>query len=297
MRWNVFFLVISAFSILLFQNCNRIELAPSTVDQISYFNLKIKNCREEGVEGGEIVSVFASNLALRIYENQLEVDSDKDGLVDLLEIDPAVSDRFGLNRTQEDTVSDDYRDAIVFRAGIDLENQYNLAFCDTGLDDTDRDGLRDCEEELLNLNPLLPDSDNDDITDFFEFHIGLNPLNELDAKANTDYDLKNNFEEVQAMQPWADQRATSNRPVRYSVTAQDENCIDLSIEDLPIYRPLKQNIIYVHILEKDLQDQQYLRVLIGEVNTLFIDEAQVLVEAPGITEFFVEPLEEEEREE
>lgn len=61
--------------------------------------------------------------------------------------------------------------------------------------DSDHDGLRDCEELLLNTDPYHADSDRDTIPDGLELRFGLDPRVD-DAGSDSDFDGLSNIEEV-----------------------------------------------------------------------------------------------------
>ncbi|MDR0993165.1 MAG: polysaccharide deacetylase family protein, partial [Verrucomicrobiota bacterium] len=125
--------------------------------------------------------VFANQAdTLRDYLIKLDLDSDKDGLRDYIELD------WGLDPGKWDTDGDllgDYEE-VVYDGNASRYNPYHPASNSTGTDlnatspDTDFDGLTDYEEtDVTFTNPLLADTDGDGIRDGDEVKgYGSNPL-------------------------------------------------------------------------------------------------------------------------
>jgi hypothetical protein len=102
-----------------------------------------------------------------------EVDSDSDGVVDVLEI------RFGTNPSSPDTDGDGLTDLFETGRGGD---QHLATNADTdgdtipdGSEDVDSDGLTALQEQAAGSDPLRADTDGDGISDAVEVAAGTNP--------------------------------------------------------------------------------------------------------------------------
>ena len=100
--------------------------------------------------------------------------------------------------------------------------------------DSDHDGIRDCEEELIGTTVLSADSDHDTIPDGVEIRFGLDPRVD-DAEDDYDFDGVSNLEEVlRNSNPRADDPAQRRTPAfRYELdrafeTLDQRECFDLS---------------------------------------------------------------------
>lgn len=121
-----------------------------------------------GSEGGDQTSAANTQAALIVQQtaaaNQtatavLALDSDGDGLSDILEIG------LGTNPNQTDTDLDKLSD------GDEVNNRKT----DPKKADTDGDGLTDGDEVARGINPLLVDTDGDGLNDADEIRIGSDP--------------------------------------------------------------------------------------------------------------------------
>ena len=127
-------------------------------------------------------------------------DSDADGLADDEEAD------FGTDPTLRDTDGDGIGDKVeilLATTGLDplvFNDPPTCRFLDEDVRftiDTDGDGLLDCEEALLRLDPTLFDSDRDGIPDPLEVFAGTNFL-EDDGLQDADFDGTPNIDELRA---------------------------------------------------------------------------------------------------
>ncbi|MBN2360691.1 MAG: VWA domain-containing protein [Deltaproteobacteria bacterium] len=165
--------------------------------------------------------IFVTNRNLMPGLEKMEIDSDGDGLSDQTEYD------IGSDPLLVDTDGDGYSDLVEHRyktQGTDPINPIKpytpclamgaqpLTPADdpssgapgTSLSpsddeaqatDADRDGLRDCEEELLGTSNTSADTDKDTIPDGLEVRFGLDPRL-YDADDDWDFDGLSNIEEV-----------------------------------------------------------------------------------------------------
>ena len=97
-------------------------------------------------------------------------DSDADGLSDEEE------EALGTMPTNPDTDGDGYRDGIEARSGGKLDPLIFNEGCLTGILDTDKDGLRDCEETISGTSLTHQDTDRDTIPDAMEVLLGSSPI-------------------------------------------------------------------------------------------------------------------------
>ena len=127
-------------------------------------------------------------------------DSDEDGLAD--DEEPAL----GTDPARRDTDGDGIGDKVELLlqgTGVDPlvpDDPVTCAFLDPAVRftiDTDGDGLLDCEEALLRLDPTLFDTDRDGLPDPLEALSGTNFL-EDDGLADADFDGTSNIDELRA---------------------------------------------------------------------------------------------------
>jgi hypothetical protein len=100
----------------------------------------------------------------RLGSNPLLADSDRDGLVDLVEYTGGDSG-IPTNPTDKDSDNDGLADSFELSSGTDPIDR-----------DSDRDGLSDSLELGQNTNPLAGDSDGDGVTDNIEVWHGSDAL-------------------------------------------------------------------------------------------------------------------------
>jgi hypothetical protein len=127
-------------------------------------------------------------------------DSDADGLIDDDEAG------YGTDPTRRDTDGDGIGDKVellLAGAGINpvvADDPVTCAFLDPAVRftiDSDGDGLLDCEEALLRLDPTLFDSDRDGLPDLLEVTAGTNFLQD-DGLDDADFDGTSNIDELRA---------------------------------------------------------------------------------------------------
>lgn len=114
-----------------------------------------------------------------IFEPELELDSDNDGLCDYFE------QLFGTDKMNPDSDSDglsDYEEVFI-TCTDPLKEDTSGDGVNDALSDNDNDGLSNIDEIKNNTDPNIADSDNDNINDGDEINLGSNPL-----KADSDDD-------------------------------------------------------------------------------------------------------------
>lgn len=118
------------------------------------------------------------------------LDSDGDGLADLFEI------RIGTDLLSIDTDLDQLSDRVEWenrRSGLSPLDPDD-AKCES-FEDTDGDGLNDCEELFVGTLKELVDTDGDGLSDWLEFRFATSPQ-QIEGKNDLDWDGTYNFDEV-----------------------------------------------------------------------------------------------------
>lgn len=153
------------------------------------------------------------------YQGTWTADFDGDGLGDEEER------RLGFSATSQDSSGTGHSDLAVARFGASPTN-CNL----DSRQDSDRDGLTDCDEQLLMTDPLKGDSDSDGGIDLWEVLHGFNPKNGQDLVVDSDNDGISNLEEMlQGSHPLD----PASRTALFTQTLQmdDRGCWNLGIQN------------------------------------------------------------------
>ena len=242
--------------ILSFQNCGYPELTlppepPKTV------SVKLNNYCPQGALVFQ--EIFAYNASSIMKTDRFIPDFDRDGLSDEVELDVALRDAFKINVASKDTNGDFYSDLINISLGYDKDNQFRLSICDVGYNDTDLDGLTDCEEMVLGIDRLDPDSDQDGIPDGLEVRNGLNPKDPVDSRSDLDRDDLTNLEEIKANTPLKNTNDIylDRLALKYSVeTYLDDSsqpCYNITVDSIPIMEVTNGNYIRVYLMESRIE--------------------------------------------
>ena len=249
------FLGLLAFS-FVFQNCSypHVQDAPIPPKTVT---LKVNNyCPQNGAQFEEI---FAYNASTNLEKAQFIPDFDRDGLSDKDELDVQLKQKYNIHVSSKDTNGDYYSDLINIRLGFDKDNQFRFSVCDAGYNDTDLDGLTDCEEAALKIDRLDPDSDQDGIPDGLEGRNHLNPSDNVDSRSDLDQDGLTNLEEVKANSPL---KNTNNKYINqislkyYSenyLTDTGDPCYNLEVSNIPILNVTNGNYVRIYLLESRLE--------------------------------------------
>jgi hypothetical protein len=218
-------------------------------------------------------------------------DTDADGLSD------AEERTLGTNIESRDSDDQDgYSDLFETRYrrnGFDpLDGNIPALPC-TDAVDSDGDGINDCEEAFLELDPRNPDTDGDNILDGVEVRAGMDPA-VPDADRDPDYDGIINRSEIQGnTNPnRVDGDRFQKERVRYTLTDkgelpirdrdtgehEDRRCYDFEVSNLELVvteqqRDRGRNRIYMHIIGEPLG-------LSGSRST--IRQACIEVKYPGV---------------
>ncbi|MCC6746239.1 MAG: hypothetical protein IT371_01185 [Deltaproteobacteria bacterium] len=187
---------------------------------------------------------IATNLNAQPADGAVIPDSDGDGLSDKAELNA------GTNAASLDTDGDGFSDTLehFFRSSgwdtldpkdADCSMAASDANGDGKLDDSDGDGLYDCEERFLGTNKDLFDTDADGIPDGVEVRFGTNPTDPKDVEGDLDVDGMPSGDEIRLhTDPRADDASHRSRAsYRYDVQrtgtgiqlqgltcAKDEDC-------------------------------------------------------------------------
>jgi len=209
----------------------------------------------------EYIDLYASNYSAKLDRNKLLVDFDRDGLPNSYDSNT----EYAISPLKYDTNKDGYRDLLVYLSGIDIKNQQYLKVCDDFEQDTDKDGLTDCEENnFIRSDPKSFDTDKDSIPDELEIIYGLNPNDENDAYQDLDDDGIINSEEVRRHTPIniSNNKNLKKLEYKYEVVLSklkpDSRCYNISVNNISIVDVKNGNLIKLNIIEK-LIDQQNMR--------------------------------------
>jgi uncharacterized protein YegL len=147
-----------------------------------------------------ITNFIVTNMNAIPAVNHLQIDSDGDGVADILEFNAMQDFKVSMKDDRVDSDGDGYSDKMEYtllNAGFDPgDPQKPPRRCaPSERSDDDGDGLLACEEAVLGTHPGIADTDADRIPDGLEFWFGTNPR-EKDAKADPDFDGKLSDEEI-----------------------------------------------------------------------------------------------------
>lgn len=283
-------LILSAgvVGLLFFQNCAQPELAlapepPKTISLI------IENYCP--VDGHTFNEVFALNRSAQINKDHFIADFDRDGLSDELELDVDVRDNYNINVSSNDTNGDYYSDLINISLGYDSANQFRLSPCASNYNDTDLDGLTDCEEMALGTNKLDPDTDQDGIPDGLEINNNLNPKDPIDSRSDLDGDGLTNLQEIKKNTSikFFNNIYVNNIALQYGletyINGSSDECYTLTISNIPIMEVTNGNYIRVYLMEsytqvggtssEEVREIQQVNVI---VDRLVIDKTEIYIQ-------------------
>lgn len=219
--------------------------------QINFLNINYTSTKRVY----EMTSFFVQNGSAVPSANGPLSDSDGDGLDDATEDALRLCSYEGGGATcnlgggnfsiPNDTDGDGYGDFFEERfrsSGFDPKLPATLTQPCRQTDDSDGDGLRDCEEIFLGTDPRLFDSDADRIPDGLEVRYGLDPIEREDALFDTDSDGVRNVDEVlRGWDPLEREPVAALPPqVKYTITYRGEgqdgrNCYDYHLENIKLH--------------------------------------------------------------
>ncbi len=242
--------------------------------------IKINNyCPEKN---SKYVDLFVSHFSMKIEKNNLLRDFDRDGLPNGRDMDNVLNLRYD----SFDTNGDGYGDLVIFLTGITYFDQRNLKRCFNINQDTDDDGLNDCEEDFLITDSKNFDSDGDGIPDYLELRNRLQPLNSNDANLDSDMDNLTNIIEVQLNTPLFEKNTPeiSKLALKYEkVPSKTQSCSDIVISNIPIVSVSNGNLVQFGFVEEEFPNKfrKYIRKSIVvprsiEINTILEFEYEEL---------------------
>ncbi len=203
-----------------------------TSDQVNLSRIDFRSTQERFL----VKEFIVRNRNVIPSEEGLIVDSDGDGLGD------GEEDRLGLDPLFGDTDGDFFGDQleVLFQPlGFDPLMVDTQPTCDDPVLDSDGDGLRDCEEDLISTDPTLFDTDADGFPDQIEFRSGTNPLFN-DGLDDVDLDGARNGQELLAnSDPLSnDGRTRARLEYRYRISdlgPQDQRqCYNVRISNITL---------------------------------------------------------------
>ncbi|MBW7947454.1 MAG: hypothetical protein H3C60_13715, partial [Sphingomonadaceae bacterium] len=153
-------------------------------------------------EENDLVSLIVTNTNVIATGKAEAIDTDGDGLSDDEEI--ALKTCIGRSATCPDPIDTDgdgYSDFVEHRnrvSGFDPTDPNKPQLPCTERDDSDGDGLKDCEEAFLKTDPHNPDTDGDRLSDHLEILLGLDPLDPTDALGDHNRDGVRNADQIRA---------------------------------------------------------------------------------------------------
>jgi len=256
-------LVVGSFFLLA--GCSNVRLEQASPPSLPRtVSLKVNGyCASETFQLGEIFPVNHSGV---LTKTGWLIDTDRDFLPDKIERDMQIADLFGISYLNEDTSGDGYRDIVAYRLGKDINSQSSFRVCDDKYQDTDKDGLFDCEEVVLGTDYQLADTDLDGIPDGLEFRHGLNPLDPSDAISDSNRDGMSNLRALslgrvieETVPSWVNEAA-----VKVSLDTYG-SCADVTIDDIPVLPVKNGNLFEVQFYERrydGVPQVRYVKVLI-----------------------------------
>ncbi len=185
------------------------------------------------------------------------LDTDRDGLPDSFETTIANINQFGISYLYSDFTGQGYSDLVRVTMGI-AQGAY-LPVCNS-LNDTDGDGLNDCEEALLGTGKNQADTDGDGIPDYLEVRFGMNPLDPNDYYNSVTGDGYTNYQKVKMGIPtkiFLPQNDLAYMPVYQTMPQANtvnpvNSCYSFLIKNIPIVNVSNGNQIKIQAVEDNL---------------------------------------------
>lgn len=228
-------------------------------------------------QGSNFADTFAHNFSAPLEYDHHEPDSDADGLTDEYEKTSNLASVYNFRPEKADTNDDGYSDFLVNLLGRDVYSQGFFKTCNQKGQDTDQDGISDCEEDLVKTDPDDPDSDDDGLPDGIEVRFGTNALDPVDSFLDPDQDGFSNLEELKNNTPinYSNDLHIESKKYSYKVITkmeQNTECYEITISNIP-HMDIEQNMVKVFVLE----NEQINTGGTGQGQQLFIRTATLLV--------------------
>jgi hypothetical protein len=257
----------AVLSFLCFAACDRHEPLqlleqdiPIEVPRINTFGVRLeKVCPKPG---SRFSDAFFQNESMYIKEQKFLADWDRDGIPN---VDDARRD-FGFSFKEADSNGDGYSDLAVWVRGLNLEDQTGLKVCENFSQDTDLDGLTDCEENsIFKTNAQAFDTDGDGVPDGLEVRFGLNPLDSLDVFQDNDGDGITNSDEIRVGTPINESNTKAVEPYLIKVDIgkeklkNEDECLWIQATNIPQMAVSNGNLVRAYVIEIDAEGKSQLR--------------------------------------
>ncbi len=266
--------LIIAFAILAFTGCVSEGLSPleaaTVADRPKQIVLRVLDyCPAAGHSYSDF---WTSNQSVRLERGHYYLDYDRDGLPNARD----ASADLGITPFFSDSNGDGYSDLLMSWGGFTAEAQKSLKLCAQIGQDTDGDGLTDCEEDnILHTDPKSFDTDGDGIPDEVEIRSGLNPKDPNDALGN--------IERIKLGLPMQQTLTDDDLALGYvyETFARADGCFDFKVSKIPIVDVSNGNLIRLWFFETDASQHRWLETQTIVVPRTVADGAEVTFEYGG----------------
>lgn len=221
---------------------------------------------------------FATNTSSELVDDVWATDSDRDGLSDVVEGKTALVQQYHIGMNSQFTNGSAYTDLITYTLGVSAVGLVSLmgvnACSFPATQDTDYDGLTDCDEGLLHTDRLNPDTDADGIPDGLEVRFGTNPLDVSDGTTDVDWDQYSNIQEIKMNTPVSVSNSgnANAQAIQYDMvqTASGLNpCYELTITNIPVVQVSNGNLVRIFATES--------KPVVGHPNAVNVSTVSVLI--------------------
>ncbi len=292
-------ILIVVITIPLINSCSEKKLEELSKEKRNFrkaITLVIQNYCLEASKQRE--NIFLINMNYEIGEGgAILTDFDTDGIPDKNDTTAAVY----IDYDTSDTNGDGYSDLIIFLSGLTREQQDHLFPCEDKLQDTDLDGLTDCEERITRTDALDFDSDDDGVPDYLEVRNRMEPRTsgDHDAKLDLDMDGITNIEEIKLNTPTMESNTISIKELEVNyktsrlLARTDLECYDYTISNISILSIpgfVDANQFRLYLIEKQSNNTSIrdLNVFSFAVSSEIQDESTIIVDYSllGSTTYF-----------
>lgn len=202
--------------------------------------------------GRSHIDYFVQPQSYRLRKSRPQIDWDRDGIVNSEDNDLDL----GIHYLSRDTNLDGYGDLLMYVNGILASEQEYLTPCQQSGQDTDNDGLTDCEETLTRTDSLKWDTDGDGLSDMVEIRVGLNPMDDQDGARDLDGDGLSNSREARLHTPVDETNNTliNERKLAYDAELHDETgtlCYQFVTSNALVVNVSNGNLYDLYFIEED----------------------------------------------